>query len=544
MTENTLFDKKSLKTVVGKNAKFSELAKDCVAFANAKGGHLHIGIEDEADLPPKEQKIDDSLLVTIDNRIKGSTQNVFVRSEKVIASNGAEYIDMTIFPAQSSIASTSDGKYYLRVGDTSSPLMPDDLMRLLNDKPSFIWETKITRVHLEQADGEKKFKFINDIKNSTRVSDFVKQKTDNEIYETYQMCDENGFLTNLGVLWLGSSMQRARISYTPVVQVIKYDVDGKKINKFLYDDYSLNPKEMLEKILDDVPDWKESYEVSDGLFRKTIPAYDPVVVRELIVNALVHRPYTTRGDIFINLYPNEMLIRNPGILPLGVTPENILSKSVQRNEHLSKVFYDLSLMEKEGSGYDIIFEKMLCAAKPVPEVIEDDDSVCVKVQRKFINEDLVQFMDKVASFYNLTQREKICVGIVAQNGSISTLDLAKKLAIKREDDLRSWTNGLIRNKLVQITGKTKGSIYSVTKETFKNVKYQTKTTLMPIEKYRIKELILQDLITYKTATFSEIRKRIGEEIPEKKVREQLQVLIEENKIEKVGDKKWAKYHLL
>lgn len=544
MTENILFDKKSLRTVEGKSANFSELAKDCVAFANAKGGHLYIGIENDADLPPKGQKIDESLLVTIDNRIKGSTQNVFVRSEKVTASNDAEYIDTTVYPAQSSIASTSDGKYYLRVGDSSTPLMPDDLMRLLNDKPSFIWETKVNRVHVEQADAEKKFKFIDDIKNSSRVSDFIKQKTDNEIYEIYQMCDENGYLTNLGVLWLGTAMQRARISYTPIVQVIKYDADRKKINKFLYDDYSLNPKEMLEKILIDVPDWKESYEVSDGLFRKTIPAYDPVVVRELIVNALVHRPYTTRGDIFINLYPTEMTIRNPGILPLGVTPENILRKSVQRNEHLSKIFYDLSLMEKEGSGYDIIFEKMLCAAKPVPEVIEDDDSVCVKVQRKFINEDLVQFMDKVASFYNLTQREKICIGIVAQHGSISTLELAKKLAIKREDDLRSWTNGLIKNKLIQITGKTKGSIYSVTKETFKNVKFQTKTTLMPIEKYRIKELILQDLITYKTATFSEIRKRIGEEIPEKKVRKQIEILIEENKIQKIGDKRWAKYQII
>lgn len=50
MQEGTLFDKKSLKTVVGKTADFNELAKDCVAFANAKGGHLHIGIEDDDEL--------------------------------------------------------------------------------------------------------------------------------------------------------------------------------------------------------------------------------------------------------------------------------------------------------------------------------------------------------------------------------------------------------------------------------------------------------------------------------------------------------------
>ena len=38
MKENTLYDKKSLKTVVRKTADFPELAKDCVAFSNAQGG--------------------------------------------------------------------------------------------------------------------------------------------------------------------------------------------------------------------------------------------------------------------------------------------------------------------------------------------------------------------------------------------------------------------------------------------------------------------------------------------------------------------------
>jgi ATP-dependent DNA helicase RecG len=78
------------------------------------------------------------------------------------------------------------------------------------------------------------------------------------------------------------------------------------------------------------------------------------VVRELVANALVHRSYTRRGAIFINLFADRLEIHNPGILPYGVTPQNILSQSVRRNEHLSKVFYDFNLMEKEGSGYDLV----------------------------------------------------------------------------------------------------------------------------------------------------------------------------------------------
>lgn len=321
MTENSLFDKKSLRVVNGKTADFRELSKDCVAFANAQGGHIHIGIEDNATLPPQNQKIDETLLVKIQKQIHDNTQNVFVQAEKVIAKNGGEYIDLSVFPSKNSVASTSDGKYFLRNGDASKPLLPDELTRLFNDRPSFIWETKRTSFRIDEADSLKKSRFIADIKISNRVSNFLKEKTDNEIYENYQMSDTDGFLTNLGILWLGTQQQRARLCYSPVVQIIKRDEKEQKTNKWVYDDYSLNPKEMLEKIMQDIPDWKENYEVEDGLFRKTIPAYDNVVIRELLVNALAHRPYTTRGDVFINIFPTYMTIRNPGLLPFGVTPK-------------------------------------------------------------------------------------------------------------------------------------------------------------------------------------------------------------------------------
>lgn len=61
MEEGTLYDRKSLKTVWGKTADFEELAKDCVASANSKGGCIHIGIEDGQTLPPSTQKIEQTL---------------------------------------------------------------------------------------------------------------------------------------------------------------------------------------------------------------------------------------------------------------------------------------------------------------------------------------------------------------------------------------------------------------------------------------------------------------------------------------------------
>ncbi|MDE6548966.1 MAG: hypothetical protein K2L22_08210 [Muribaculaceae bacterium] len=122
---------------------------------------------------------------------------------------------------------------------------------------------------------------------------------------------------------------------------------------------SLNPIEIIESVWERVPDWKESTEIADGLYRRNIPAYDERIIRELYANALVHRSYTVADDIFINVHPDRVEFVNPGQLPLGVTENNILHKSVKRNERMANLFFSLYLMEREGSGYDKMYEVQL-----------------------------------------------------------------------------------------------------------------------------------------------------------------------------------------
>jgi predicted HTH transcriptional regulator len=55
--EGQLLDQKSLRAVSGKTANWDEIAKDCIAFANATGGRLLLGIEDGQDEPPAGQLI-------------------------------------------------------------------------------------------------------------------------------------------------------------------------------------------------------------------------------------------------------------------------------------------------------------------------------------------------------------------------------------------------------------------------------------------------------------------------------------------------------
>lgn len=543
MKENSILDKKSLLIIEGKKADWKELAKDCVCFANSYGGKINIGIEDDEEEPKEDQVIDTKLIEAIQKRISSLTINVGIAPIIRTSSNGGEYIELSVLRNSQSIASTTDGKYYMRVSDDCKPVLPDDIERLFSEKSAFVWEDKTVRkISLSECDVSKLNQFLKDIRASERISQFIKELSDEEIVDHYFLT-KNGVLTNLGILWIGKRKDRAVIHYPPAVQFIKYDVEERKVFKKVWDDFSQNPKELMNDILTQIPDWNEFVEVSDGIFRKNIYNYPPEVIRELVANAFAHRNYSMRGDIFINLYNDRLEIHSPGLLPLGVTPENILTKSVQRNPLLSKLFYDLKLMEKEGSGYDKVYELLLGNGKEVPTVFEGDDRVVVTIKKQIISNEVLRLMDKASKELQLRQRELIALGLIAQSDGVSALDLSTKLNVLKQNGLQNWLGRLLDFELIRSKGKTKGTFYYINPEFLRNSDFIEKTNLKRIEPHRLQELIYEDLKNYPKSAISELNKRIGEEIKQRTLKVKLDDMIENGLVYKEGEKRWTLYSI-
>ena len=543
MKENSILDKKSLLITEGKKADWKELAKDCVCFANSYGGKINIGIEDDEEEPKENQVIDTKLIEAIQKRISSLTINVGIAPIIRTSSNGGEYIELSVLRNSQSIASTTDGKYYMRVSDDCKPVLPDDIERLFSEKSAFVWEDKTVRkISLSECDVSKLNQFLKDIRASERISQFIKELSDEEIVDHYFLT-KNGVLTNLGILWIGKRKDRAVIHYPPAVQFIKYDVEERKVFKKVWDDFSQNPKELMNDILTQIPDWNEFVEVSDGIFRKNIYNYPPEVIRELVANAFAHRNYSMRGDIFINLYNDRLEIHSPGLLPLGVTPENILTKSVQRNPLLSKLFYDLKLMEKEGSGYDKVYELLLGNGKEVPTVFEGDDRVVVTIKKQIISNEVLRLMDKASKELQLRQRELIALGLIAQSDGVSALDLSTKLNVLKQNGLQNWLGRLLDFELIRSKGKTKGTFYYVNPEFLRNSDFIEKTNLKRIEPHRLQELIYEDLKNYPKSAISELNKRTGEEIKQRTLKVKLDDMIENGLVYKEGEKRWTLYSI-
>lgn len=86
--------------------------------------------------------------------------------------------------------------------------------------------------------------------------------------------------------------------------------------------------------------------------RKNIPQYPPAVVREAVINALLHTDYSIKGaSIQVAIFDDRMEITNPGALPFGLSLEVALSGVSQlRNRVIGRVFRELDLIEQWGSG--------------------------------------------------------------------------------------------------------------------------------------------------------------------------------------------------
>ena len=539
--EGQRLDNKSLRVITGKNVDWPGLARDCVAFANAQGGRLLTGIEDGEAEPPAGQRVPAELVEKVRVRIGELTVNVTIAVQsRRSATTGGEYLEITV-SRSASPASTTDGRFYLRVGDASKPLVGEDVQRLLGERNAQPWETLTTlAVPRSECDPALLGDFVAAIRASDRVKPSVKEKSDEELLDHYYLAIGT-HLTNLGILCIGRREHRAQLGSAPLLQAVKYDELGNKINKWVWDDFSLSPVELVDAIWQTIPDFRESYEVAEGLFRRSVPAYDEKVIRELLVNALVHRPYTQRGDLFFNLHADRLEVVNPGRLPLGVTPQNILHASRRRNDALARLFHDLGLMEREGSGFDLMYDRLLSQGRAAPVLEEGSDWVKVTVQRRILKVAVLRLVAMADERYHLSQRERITLGALALSEGITARDLAARLDLEGGEALKPWLGRLLKWDVIGQAGKTAGTRYFVKPELLQQLDFPAKTSLARIEPHRLEALIVEDLKRYPGSAIGEINHRIGSEIKRRQIKLALDRLREAGAITCEGKNRWRRY---
>lgn len=103
--------------------------------------------------------------------------------------------------------------------------------------------------------------------------------------------------------------------------------------------------------------------------RQDIPEYPEVALREVLVNAIAHADYSLTGmRIRVAIYADRMEIENPGMLPFGMTLDDLKAGvSRIRNRVIARVLRELGLLEEWGTGYRRVTEDCRTGGYPAPE---------------------------------------------------------------------------------------------------------------------------------------------------------------------------------
>ena len=378
-TEKQIMDRKSARMAA------KDFAVPVVAMANADGGWLVIGIEDDGTITGTddfEKNLNELLRVPFDFCIP----SVQVENESmvVIDKDGIpnHILRMHVFPSSQVISNQADD-VYLRVGDKSKKLNFEQRLQLVYAKGVKYFEDQpVYGASIADID-----------------LDFVTQYCDKIGYNKgsaeYYLRHNNDFITNdngeekvsgAAVLLFGKNPQRffprARVRF------VRYDGRTAEVGNRMN---VIKDKKFSGRILDQVRDAaafvqtqiREYTKLGPGAIFQTTPEYPEFCWTELIVNAIAHRDYSIKGtDIQIKMFDDHFVVESPGMLPGLVRVNNIREFHFSRNPKIVEFLNEYDLVKEFGEGVDRIYRDMQDAGLPEPEYKQSEFMLYATLKNK------------------------------------------------------------------------------------------------------------------------------------------------------------------
>ncbi len=219
----------------------------------------------------------------------------------------------------------------------------------------------------------------------------------------------------------------------------------------------------LFKVLEDVYNFilknipTKTYFSNDSLKRKDVYIYPPKAIREGLVNAFVHRDYSSfSGSLSVSIYPERLEIWNYGEFPEGVTTDNISEGTITvlRNPDIAHVAYLMEQMEKLGRGCLLIQKACDEYGLPKPEwKSEKNKGVTLTFFKSPIKNQStpqVNFSDTPQDALQVTPQVKKLLDVI--KGEMSRDELQEKLELKDRKSFRQlYLNPALEAGLIEMT---------------------------------------------------------------------------------------------
>jgi len=312
--------------------------KEIVAFANSEGGTLYIGVDDDGNEIGMEAA--DETYTQITNTIRDSIlpdttmfinytlqENLVLRIEVSEGSNKPYYLYKK---------GLKPSGVYVRQGASSVPASQERIRQMIKDANGDVYEdmrSLIQDITFEQAKEMFKEKAVN---------------FGEEQYLRLGIIDRSRLYTNVGL------MLSDQCKHTIKVAVF---ADEAKTSFKDSKEFKGSVLKQLEDAYSYLMLCNQNQARIDGLNRIDRYDYPEAAIREVLLNAIVHRDYGFSGSIIINITDKQMECISIGGLVSGLTLADIgTGISQPRNHHLADIFHRLGFIEAYGTGVRKIHE--------------------------------------------------------------------------------------------------------------------------------------------------------------------------------------------
>ena len=388
-------------------------------FANAVGGTIFIGKDDDGTVTHLEHY--KALMESLPNKIRenlGIICDVNLHNE-----DGKHYIEIKVNPY--SVPVSLRGRYYYRSGSSKMEMTGNTLNEFLLKKAGKTWDDVLEEgAELEDIDIESIQQFIKDAVKSGRMPEDIGDLGKEELLEKLRLFDK-GKLKRAAVILFGKDPNR----FYPNIKV--------KIGRFGVNDADLRFQEVEEgniiELLKSVPNqlnYKFFIKPIDfeGMQRVEKDEYPVAAIREMLLNALVHRSYMG-SMVQMRVYDDKLTIWNEGNLPEGMALESLKRHHISRprNPLIADVCFKAGYIDSWGRGTIKIFEACAAAGLPEPEISSMDGGILVTVYKDSNN----QVSPQVEALTKIKEGE-LNIDYLRNNYGVITEQIRNKFGINSE----------------------------------------------------------------------------------------------------------------
>lgn len=394
-------------------------------FSNAHGGTIYVGKDDDGKtvgLADYKKLMDD-----LPNKIRDV---LGIMAEVNLQDTGGLYFIEIITPPYS-VPISLRGSYYYRSGSTKQELKGNALMEFLLRKSGKTWDDVVEpRATLADIDEETVAQYKTDAakagrlpldENALSLADFLNKLR----------LMENGQLKRAAIVVFGKDPGR----FYPN-QIVKIGRFGGKDDDLKFQE--VVEGNLLHLLRETVAEFNRKFFVKpihfEGLQRIEKDEYPVAAVREVLLNALVHRDYMS-SFIQVRIYDDKLWVWNSGKLPENISLESLrgVHSSHPRNPLIADVCFKGGYIDSWGRGTLKIINSCLEAGLPEPSITEQFGGILVEI---FKNRYTLEQLEKLG----LSERQIKAVLFVAENGTITNSQYQKLVDVSRNtasNDLKS-----------------------------------------------------------------------------------------------------------